>query len=435
MKQDSFSFVLNLDKITIPNIKKIVKVPDIEEVVVGKKELFAIKFFVTIESGKMFIFRVTSEDKKFNTIYSIDFLNEKHKPVKSLIMNNKLTKAKFLEMISFLGKEKSYVSKKFVNKLTKEDYNLSEETPVIDIDIDSKVDKMMNKLMFVQILLPLISLIFIFYFYIKEVINNIKELEAETRRETQTNLELFSKQTGNEPEFIIYKKIEEYLKTVIDKKMNGLLLYGPPGVSKTYIVRRTIYFSKLKPAYDYKIAKGSTLGLLSFYQMLYECRNKLLILDDFDKPLLDEDIVNLLKAATDSYKNRIVALPLEKMMSRGGERTASSTPQKFSFEGRIIILTNLTRDKMDKAILSRIPSIEVNFKPETLIKNIESMLKYMNPSISLDEKQEVFNYIMSLYKKNKNVEISFRSVKSSIDAKVCNPKYWKEMVQVIVNYN
>ena len=49
-------------------------------------------------------------------------------------------------------------------------------------------------------------------------------------------------------------------------------------------------------------------------------------------------------------------------------------------------------------------------------------------------KQEVFDYIMELYKKDPKIEVNFRSFKNSIDARIGNPMYWKQMVNHIVNY-
>jgi hypothetical protein len=47
---------------------------------------------------------------------------------------------------------------------------------------------------------------------------------------------------------------------------------------------------------------------------------------------------------------------------------------------------------------------------------------------------EVYNYIIDLSKK-KNIELDFRTFKNSIDARVANPEFWKEMVRIIVSYD
>jgi hypothetical protein len=43
-------------------------------------------------------------------------------------------------------------------------------------------------------------------------------------------------------------------------------------------------------------------------------------------------------------------------------------------------------------------------------------------------------YIKELYKKDKYIDISFRSIKATIDARVGNPDDWKEMAKLVAGY-
>jgi len=424
--KSDFNFVLKLDKIKIPNVRRIRRIPDLEKVLIRGKKLYGVKYFITDAHNKIRVIRITSPDSNFKTIYTLDIYDEKVNPRIGLQIKENTPKEKFIEMISNIGikkvKEDYSPTELFVNQKMLQESNWASK-------LIEKIETYFPSLMFI------LGLVSFFSFYIKDIINWMIETRAETIEERELNNELFTGQKGNEPEFIIYHKIQNYLNSVINKEMIGLLLYGPPGTSKTYIVRRTLHFSGKKPGKNYRIVKGSTLGLLSFYQLLYQNSNKLLILDDFDKPLRDENIVNLLKAATDSYGKRIVSLPLEKIMQSNAERrTKSSTPEKFNYRGQIIILTNLGRNKIDKSILSRIPSVEVYFSTEETIDAVKKMLKYINPSVDIKLKKETLAYILLLYKKNPKIKITFRSVKTSIDARIGNPKFWKEMVEVIVDY-
>jgi hypothetical protein len=56
----------------------------------------------------------------------------------------------------------------------------------------------------------------------------------------------------------------------------------------------------------YYIAKG-TCSAAGLYELLFIHRHKLLIFDDFDSVLKDEDCVNYLKAALDTYAIREVS--------------------------------------------------------------------------------------------------------------------------------
>ena len=62
------------------------------------------------------------------------------------------------------------------------------------------------------------------------------------------------------------------------------------------------------------------------------------------------------------------------------------------------------------------------------------MYKYVLPGEDDKMKKEVLDYIVALYKKDKNIELNFRSYQNSVQARLVNPEEWKEMVQLIVGY-
>jgi len=66
---------------------------------------------------------------------------------------------------------------------------------------------------------------------------------------------------------------------------------------------------------------------------------------------------------------------------------------------------------------------------------INDLLKYINPQTPLEMKKEVFEYVMKLYKNDKKIDLTFRSFKSCIDARVGNPTGWKKMSHTILDYN
>jgi len=167
---------------------------------------------------------------------------------------------------------------------------------------------------------------------------------------------------------------------------------------------------------------------------LYKYRKRILILDDFDTPLQNDDVINLIKSITDSYDNRIVSLPKKATLATietGGDESAS--PDKFEFKGKLIIITNLSLNQIDSAVLSRAPAIEIAFDSKKIISLIGDMLKFTSPSIDMKIKQEVYQYIISLYKKNPKLQITFRDYKNAVDSRVGNPNGWKEMTAIIVS--
>jgi len=65
---------------------------------------------------------------------------------------------------------------------------------------------------------------------------------------------------------------------------------------------------------------------------------------------------------------------------------------------------------------------------------IQKITKFVNPKTPIEVKKEVYDYIVKLYRVDKNITVDFRSYKSAIDARVGNPQGWKSMVKLIVGY-
>ena len=254
---------------------------------------------------------------------------------------------------------------------------------------------------------------------------------AANKVEKEINQKLFGAQTGQEPAFNVYSKVINVINDLLkpNSKSNGCIIYGPPGMSKTYIVRRTLYFNKI-PASKYIIAKGAALSVMAVYQFLYNNRNRLIIFDDFDKPLVDEEIINLLKSALDSYPKRILSL-VQETSARSGE-LSSRTPNRFVFTGKIIILTNKSKDDINTALMSRVPTIELNFNSKEVIKIVGQMLTYIAPNVDMKIKQEVYRFIRDQVAKHPAIVLDFRKFSACIDARVGNPKEWKSICMSII---
>ena len=287
-----------------------------------------------------------------------------------------------------------------------------------------------NVIMVLSGILLFVNLILFFVTKFRKFKDEYQSINA---AEAEINRSLFSGQTGDEPEFELYSEISKYLKFVLsNNNSKGIIICGPPGTSKTYMVRRELYFSRLRPKSDYFIMKGSSLGIEDTYEALYRAKDKILILDDFDTPLADPDTVNLLKAATDSYTRRVLSISRKSTINTGDNQETEYTPRSFVFTGKIIIITNLFKKDIDKALMSRMPVVEVNFDTKTVVENIEKMLKYFATHIPIEMKQEVYDYIIKIYSKNKDIKLSFRTFQNAFDARYNVPDDWKNIVNTIL---
>jgi hypothetical protein len=426
------SILLKLDKINIKGVSKIIKVPGFEELKVSNIKLFAVKYFIYKEKTPLIV-RITSTSKSFSEVYSLDLLNYKMIPSAGFILKKKPDE-KFIEFF------KDVVTNTAVKPI-KESFELKREyilqrkyktpkTLTEDFGIFNDLIKFYGLLTGVMLAM---SLLVKYRYYFIQIKNWFYEKYVSGPIEEELNQKLFGGQKVDEAAFKLYHRLIEFIEYTLREKSPAFLICGPPGTSKTYIVRRTLYFQNYKPRRDYVIEKGASLGIRDVFSLLYYNRKKILILDDFDTPLRNEDTINLLKSITDSYDRRIVSLPREKQVG-GDEGSVPATPDKFEFSGKLIIVTNLTRKDINTALLSRIPTFEVQYNMKEILENIEKMLVYINPDVPVPIKQEVYEYVVSLYRQDKFINLDFRTFRSCVEVRVGNPSGWKEMVKIILNY-
>jgi hypothetical protein len=251
------------------------------------------------------------------------------------------------------------------------------------------------------------------------------ENEAEFKKEQELNQIVFKGQNKEDSAFEAFRDLSDNITSVIEKKSLGLIIYGKPGSSKTYMTKRTLYFSGLLPGSDYVVIKGSSAKkdqvVEVLYSMLFENNGKIIIFDDFDSIFSSEDSINLLKAALDSYPIRLLSLP----SLRDTSFTGDPLPRKFDFTGRIIIITNKT--EIDLALSSRIPTINIDYSLKEYLEHIENLLEFINPGVNIEIKREVYDYIQALYIKNKHIKLDLRRFSIIVDYRVAFPTKWKTL--------
>lgn len=432
-----YKWLLKFQTVRPPGIKKITRIPGYEKVLTKKSgKLFLVKYF--LDDGKkpfpkkMIAFAFKNES--FKKLHSFIIYDLRLNPAVVVQPEDTISKEQLIQMVGALISTTKFKVPKTRIKPSKR--NLREMMSSIRSFWKNAEPEM-------KVYMVLYGILFAVPFILKfrNMITNVykwwEERNVEGPAEQALNKALFQGQTAEDSAFGLFAGLQRYIEFIIDKKANALILCGPPGMSKTYTTRRTFYFKGLKPRVDYVIEKGSTLGLASTYSLLYENRKRILVLDDFDTPLSDPDTVNLLKAITDTYTKRIVSLPREKVLGQGGageEEITIKAPDKFEFKGQVIIITNLKKSQIDPALLSRAPAYEVNFDTKTVLDSLTKLMKYSNPQVDMKYKREVYEYILKLYSRDRNINVNYRAWSSAVDARYGNPEGWKEMVQIIVDY-
>jgi hypothetical protein len=152
----------------------------------------------------------------------------------------------------------------------------------------------------------------------------------------------------------------------------------------------------------YYIASG-TCTAAALYELLFIHRHKLLIFDDFDSVLKDDDCINLLKAALDTYPIR----ELSKMTKGNSFNSLGMTdqemwdeyeitqkvPNQFKFSGNIIFISNIHEDKFDKALISRALHVEVRLTKKQMIERMHELMLDIRPEVDISWKLEALHHL------------------------------------------
>ena len=138
------------------------------------------------------------------------------------------------------------------------------------------------------------------------------------------------------------EKLAKFIKLLLKSNIKGLIVIGPHGVGKTSTTFKMLFDMNKK----FGIIKGYTTPL-RLYQILYENKNGIVVIDDLIC-LWKPEIVGLLLASTDTSSGYVSWFSSSKALERLG------LPESFTFDGKIIILTNKLPNTIEaKGLLSR----------------------------------------------------------------------------------
>jgi len=232
--------------------------------------------------------------------------------------------------------------------------------------------------------------------------------------------------------------LDDMTRAVKKGTVRAMIVSGPPGVGKSFGVEAVLGKhdtmaniagnEKLK---KYEVVKGA-MSALGLYSKLYQFSDpkNILVFDDCDSVLLDDLSLNILKAALDSGKKRMIHWNTDSHMLR-----REGVPDSFEFKGGAIFITNIKfenvkskklRDHLE-ALESRCHYLDLTIDTERekvlRIKQIveDGMLeKY---EFQHNEVEEILNFIDENKKKLR--ELSLRMVLKIADLRKGFPDRWQ----------
>lgn len=241
-----------------------------------------------------------------------------------------------------------------------------------------------------------------------------------------------------EKEFSInerFKIMEDYVDMVAKRELASTLVTGEGGLCKTFTVMKSLRDSGLQDVAKmeigarldgyrgYVVVKGYSTPK-GLYRTLYENRNQVIVFDDCDNVLKDPTAVNLLKAALDSYDERVIT-----WNSEGFSNNDDDLPKRFNFEGGVIFISNMPKHKIPQAIRSRAMCADVGMTRSEIIERMRVIVQAdeFMPEYEMTAKMEAVEFVAENAYNPMIQELNLRSLVNVIKARTSKPESWQRL--------
>ena len=238
--------------------------------------------------------------------------------------------------------------------------------------------------------------------------------------------------------------LDDMTRAVKKGDVRAMIVTGPPGVGKSFGVEKVLakhdvfatvaQNEKLK---KYEVVKGA-MSAIGLYKKLYEFSDKkcILVFDDCDSVLLDDLSLNILKAALDSSKKRMIHWNTDSRLLR-----SEGVPNQFEFRGGAIFITNIKFENVrSKKLQDHLAALEsrCHYLDLTIDTDREKLLRIkqvVSECGMLDdyefsdlEKEVLIDFIDE--KQGRLRELSLRMVLKLADLKKSMPGNWRSVADV-----
>jgi hypothetical protein len=200
----------------------------------------------------------------------------------------------------------------------------------------------------------------------------------------------------------------------------SLIIVGEGGLGKTHSVTQTIKANDVEEdCYIFLKGYSTARGL---YNTLYDNNGKLIIFDDCDSVLEDKVAINILKSALDSYERRTISWMAK--MNKSDEY-----PQQFDFTGRIIFISNKSKEKIDEAIRTRSLTVDLTMTPDDKIERMGSILGSILPEYSIEVKKQALDFLKTV---KDDVSLNMRMLIMVTKMASTYPDTWRGLASYMV---
>lgn len=197
-----------------------------------------------------------------------------------------------------------------------------------------------------------------------------------------------------------YEFIRKFVHLTARGIINSTVITGSGGIGKTTAVCKALAELGLKedtpdqPTGDFIVIRGFSTPR-ALYDTLYQYKDRIVVLDDADGIFKDPTAANIIKAALDDKKTRVI--------SWGTSREDGDTPSRFNYDGQMIFVSNLSINQFPQAIVSRSQKVDLTLTVDEKVEVIESVFNQVEATDKV--KSEVMDFVKRYAHEAKDLNI------------------------------
>jgi len=238
-----------------------------------------------------------------------------------------------------------------------------------------------------------------------------------------------------------FEILDQMTGALVKSDIRALIVTGPPGVGKSFgveeqLTKSSIFGDMANKKRKYEVVKGA-MTPLGLYAKLYEYSDKgnVLVFDDCDSVLMDDLALNILKAALDSGKKRMIYWNAESAKLRN-----EGIPDKFEFKGSACFITNVKFENVrSKKLQDHLEALQsrCHYLDLTLDTMRDKILRvkqiarkgdlFKGYNFSKDEEADILDFIQTNASKFR--EVSLRMALKVADLKKISGSNWRALAE------
>ena len=238
-----------------------------------------------------------------------------------------------------------------------------------------------------------------------------------------------------------FQILSDMTQAAKEGNVRAVIVTGPPGVGKSFGVETQLQKADLfntiaskKPKHE--IVKGA-MSALGLYCKLYEFAEpgNVVVFDDCDSILFDDLSLNILKAALDSSKRRMISWNTDsRLLAEQG------IPNRFEFKSAAIFISNISFDNVrSKRLQEHLSALEsrchyvdltINTEREKVLRIKQIVEDGMLEDYGFEDgvQDEILEFIDTNKKQLR--ELSLRTILKAADLKKSFKDRWQNYAQI-----